>query len=243
MLRLKISPFTWDGSHLGSFKEDILHWMVDQGELHYCCLTIDNVSIIAIIKQTKDRFPSMVDEMKPIFGLHKLGTHTISLSSKLHLLIYCPLINGQLPIEPKLSNFDKAVEFKEQIQNIFAFREILGLNVSFESSIRIRTDGQITYPVSFREASSIVEKQTVALPGTIINKWFASSTVSAVAKRITGWSNNIEVIDLVTDLRKKIEMIINRIDKDFIFYSAYIVSRIQNRLEVSSSISVGWKIE
>lgn len=243
MLRLKISPFSWDGSHLGSFTSDIVHWIVDYGELHYCCLTVDGVSVVSLIKQSKDRFPAIVDELKPIFGLRKLGTHTINLAGKLHLLTYCRLVNGQPLDEPKLSNVESTAKYKDQVQDIFAFREILGLNSSFESSIRLRDDGQEIYPVSFREASSIVEKEKTALPGTIISKWFGQTTVSTVTKRITGWSAQIDKVELVAELRKKIEGVINRIDKDFIFYSVYIVSRIQGRLETSSSINVGWKIE
>lgn len=242
---LKISPFKWDGSYLGHFTMDIVHWTIDYADLHYYHLTIDDISIICLAKQIKDKFPAIADEMKAIFGLPKLGTHTIHLGGKLHLLTYCHTVNGQIYAEPTLSSIEPPFSIMtiKQVQDIFAFRELLGLNISFESSIRFRSDGQKTYPVSFRETSSVVEKQTIALPGTIINKWFVGTTLSTVTKRLVGWSADVEDIVLIADLRKKIEAIIERIDKEFIFYSAYIISRIQNRIETSFSIKVGWQID
>lgn len=72
----------WDGSHLGAFSADIITSMsIITPRCFWVSIEIDEKEYECVLQRDgvkKDYF-CVVDEMKPVFGLKKLGTHTIVL--------------------------------------------------------------------------------------------------------------------------------------------------------------------
>lgn len=62
-----MEPFLWDGSHIGNIEK--LLYREFEGKLYF------NNGEIGLISFYKDAIPLIMDEMKPLFGLKKIGRH------------------------------------------------------------------------------------------------------------------------------------------------------------------------
>ena len=233
--------FKWDGSFLGEFKRDVILETRIANKDIYWHLRLQNEEVYALSKPVKDSFACVCDELKIVFGLPKLGSHLIKFGKALFLLIRVPIKDGSIISEltladvDKESNVHKNILFRQQVQETFAFREILGLTQSFENSIRIRVPKNgLYYPVSFSEKSNQLDKEKPTLPKTVHEKWFAElkNGITDVIKRLLCMpiDSDTEVVTVIARYRKKIEDTITRVDKEYIWMSVYIIERIMKHL-------------
>src|SRR5579872_4194413 len=77
----------WDGSFLGLYPRTIIVSSTVVAKLTYWHLNLDGREIRVAARAVKDAFPCIVDELKTIFGLQKIGTHLIKVGGRLYLLI------------------------------------------------------------------------------------------------------------------------------------------------------------
>lgn len=233
----------WDGSFLGRFQGDVITktTRVDDSLFWYIKLPkYHKVKVMA--KSIKDALPAIVDELKPLFGLLRLQTHRIKLNNKLWLLIKTDNLVPRKRVKDVRNIPDY---FYRDVQNIFAFREILGVASCFESRLRLQHSNRLIRkndecylrptlrPVSFGEVSTKLEKDIIVLPDTVVNKWFAVKdiTVVQVIHRIVGHSGNQSDINvIIMKLRSSIEKTIVRIDDSFLYMSSFIVNRLVKAL-------------
>lgn len=240
----------WDGSFLGEWKTSIRKDKVRYGEDTFIRLQIDTIEFWAIARKIEDKLPCIIDEIKVIFGLVKLGTHSIKIGAKMYLLIRPVILSpGETPPpnSPRFQGYSFALDiplneimlhphvrqnhlFKQQVQETYAFREIVGLHGNTKSDVRIRFSNRkksYYFPISFRETFSILETGEIALPGTILEKWFEEVTIRDVIKRLFGATEDPDFRDeRIAEIRANIERIVCRIDKEFIWISVYIIDRI-----------------
>lgn len=187
-----------------------------------------------IVKSSKNSLSCLADELKPVFGLPKLGTHWCRLNAKTYILVKCNrTTEGYIKEEITLNMIDVSTSLlKLQIQEVFAFRELLGVTCSFESSIVIREGKSGYYPISFQEPSMATGDSKV-IPFTILDKWFDDTSMDIVVKRLCR-INNIERLSTVLhELRNQIEYIIERVDRRMITYKNCIINRITERLQTT----------
>src|SRR5437867_13336300 len=72
------NPFVWDGSDLGPLHPSCVVGLATTGtttKRRYWCLDIGGHRVVCRIRQCATTFPNIIDELKPVFGLPKLGTH------------------------------------------------------------------------------------------------------------------------------------------------------------------------
>ena len=74
------NPFVWDGSNLGTIKTSNIRSIgTSLKGTKYWYITLGTFGTAASIKRSKDSTESIVDEIKSLFGLPKIGTHRCKL--------------------------------------------------------------------------------------------------------------------------------------------------------------------
>lgn len=243
----------WDGSYLGKIDKKCQIKKYKCNKTEYWKFNILGNKIKAIVKKIKDKGPCIYDEMKVLFGLEKIGTHSFRHKSFLYI-IYKPFIdNGKVKYEytlkelkeqleelPDKYNFTKTKKFIDQMKRIYTYRNILGTNCNYDSSIIIRRTHRdiygnyIRYPVSFHEP--LIEfKYEGILSNEIYKRWFYSENYETeepyqVSKRMFNINTRDDILDATCDFRNRMQEIIYRIDSDFIQLDFYIIERLTEHL-------------
>jgi hypothetical protein len=232
--------FKWDGTDVTEFisKCDIFgakfnrlkYWVIQYTDPETKKISEDT----CIIKSSKNSLPCLVDELKVIFGLPKLGTHWCRLNGKTYTLVKCiRTIEGYIKEEITLNMIAVSTPLLiMQIQEVFAFRELLGVTCSYESSIIIREGKTGPYPISFNEPNMATGDNKV-IPFTILDKWFEDSNLDDVVKRLCRINNIDRLATVIYELRKQIDEIIERVDRRAITYKNCIIDRITERLQTT----------
>ncbi len=187
-----------------------------------------------LVRTAKSTSPCLIDELKPVFGLQKLGTHWCKQGGKTRILVRCvKTAEGYIKQELRLDQVEVCPPLlKLQVQEVFAFRELLGVTCSYSSSVIIREGRNSVYPISFYEPNMLItDKKTI--PFTVLEKWFTNSSIDIVVKRLC----KIHTIDklgmVLHNLRGRIESVIERVDRRAITYKACIMNRITERLQTT----------
>lgn len=199
------SPIKWDGSNIGSIDNRITNflledskWVVELDKTYICYLSkyVGTVCIIA-------------DELKSIFGSDKIGR------------CLCVYKGNVLMLQRKLNDipfFSSPLCYtRDAVKRAFAVRWILGLTMTIEKSLVVRTykSGIVTVIPSLEKKYDFIKNSHYGsqLPETIISKWFDDDFDDIVKSIIDKYKFN--------ELRDKIRRVVFRIDKE---HSIWIVS-------------------
>jgi hypothetical protein len=196
--------------------------------------------ITCVVRNSKNSVPCLIDELKPIFGLSKIGTHWCKQGGKIRILIQClQTPDGHVKEEITLNNLNTIIPDKPpplllimQIQEIFTFREILGVSCSYDSSIILREGGGSYYPISYYDPGMLTDDKKV-IPGTILDHWFEDTSIDEVVQRILKIRRIDQLAQVLHDLREKIDEVIVRVDRNTVMYKSSIINRITERLQAS----------
>ena len=191
-------------------------------EIHWC-----------IVYSASTNDPLIIDELKPIFGLTRLGTHKVQYKGRGYCLVK-PQLDSQGDIVPEvcLSEHDGTDRiFIYQAQEVYVFRELLGISQTYEKNIKVRHGS----PVSLIERR-INPFHGKVIPNNALNKWFEGTDVTLVVKRFLSVSNFNDIPTVTFKLHNDIERVINRVSRGSIFYVSFIVDRIRRRLSLNFSI-------
>lgn len=166
-----------------------------------------------ILKGSASIQSCIIDEMKPVFGVEKIGTRWTRSKSR-YLIIYRVLIdsNGEpIPFHPW--NGDRTnFEFRKLV----LFRNILNIGNSTESYYRI-CDGRI---FNFREVSLNPSKPTTYIS---IQMLLAYKIDAELLRTVLG-------VRTLTTVSIEIENVLKRVDPKSITAEYYLTRRIQDRL-------------
>jgi len=186
-LQILDDPLSWNGSFLGDYPKSYIITVKKTRIGTIWMLNINGLIQPVIAKRCSNSFISIVDELKPLFGLLKLGTHRLSINGVPHVIFQVLFTEeDEIVIETSLNHLprDHALRsdetFCHRVQNIFAFRELLGLKSSYESSIRLRQYGETIVPISAREVSSYLIEggSRPIISASILERWFTDRTLS-----------------------------------------------------------------
>lgn len=221
---------TWDGSYLGSLcKKNITISKVGKEVLW--TFTYKESKCQAFAVSNKGMFPCIVDELKPIFGLSKVGTHSARVGGKIFILRKPLLIDGKVCQDILLS--DKEVKIcpllAKQIRDIFAFRFIMCVSTSFNRYIHIRKEPKKwSRAVSYNESSFNI-REGASLTQTVLKKWFSRVDLDTVVKGILNPKGE-DMVKVIARYRNSISEVILRVDKELILLEDEIIHRISNLL-------------
>lgn len=229
----------WDGTDLGSYPATIITniWKIDN--VTYFGLTLEEGIIYCHMNKRKDYLPFIIDEIKTLFNISRIGLHRINIGNVDYVLEYVPVtINGEVVWETPLNYLDnshllrKDDYFMYEMQKILVFCDILALTSSTESHIIIRQGVDDTYqPINNNVYSTMINKKIAQnfsiLTKKMMTQWGKTSR-SEIAKNMLGVTN-VNLLNIhIFELRDKVEKIINKYDKNYIWLSYFITTRISN---------------
>ncbi len=232
--------FKWDGTDVtniistsdifGTKFNKLEYWVVQYTNLE----TKEEFSETCLVRTIINSLPCLIDELKPVFSLQKLGTHWCRQGGKTRLLIKCvKTLEGYVKEEITLDKIDIITPLlKLQVQEVFAFRELLGVTCSYESSIIIREGRNMPYPVSFYEPNMVIA-DTKVIPFNILEKWFEDSSIDIVVKRLCKIHNIDKIVTVLHNIRTRIDVIIERVDRRAISFKTIILNRVTERLQTT----------
>ena len=231
--------FKWDGSNVTNLITQSNIYEAEYRKNKYWVIehTDENGNKqveICIIRSCKSSIPCLIDELKPVFGLQKMGTHWCKQAGKNKILIKCVKTpEGYIKEEITLNQVE-VITFllKLQVQEIFAFRELLGVTCSYGSSIIVRETRNNVYPISFYEPNMLTVDKKI-IPFTVLDKWFEDTSIDIVVKRLCKIHKIENLGTVLHNFRNKIEKIIERVDRNAITYKSCIMNRITERLQTT----------
>ena len=244
VLDIKMSnPFLWDGTSLGYITDSQIEEKYILDTVIYWKLRIDKFETICIARTTKDYTTCIIDELKPLFGLVKLGTHYAKYKSQ-----YVILIRSRFNIKSKeivneitLENYKGDIDqfLTNKIKRIYVFRDLLCLNKSSDKSLILRqnVDNDELFIVSFFDGLLKINKlidinRSTYLPETVFKKWMQNESPSDLLVQMLKIHSKNSINSKIFNMRPKIVKILNRISGDsMIGLADIIITRICNKLE------------
>lgn len=236
--------FKWNGTDITQLLRDVHLETYELNKINYWRASIDDDNVQWFEVRTANTIlPVIIDELKPVFGLHKLGTHWIPKKGKIIMLIRAVTDqNGNVEQDEVLEKFQNSNEqlrkalhdnqlFRKQMQEVYTFRDLLGISKNSDSSIRIRFCNNQYLPISNYEPNMAPSKIKSCLSEKTIQYWFADVSPVDCLKAITHIHNVDDIAPCTHDIKEKISDVINRIDKSYIAHTNYIIERILQRLQ------------
>src|SRR4030067_1341879 len=229
-------PFTWNGSYLGRIGNHNILEQVNYAGVKYWRIRILGHIKICIVRSIVNLTPCVTDELKEIFSLPKLGTNHVVYHTKMYLLMKARLDQrGRIIEEITIDKVDpnKNKDFVERVQEVFVFREILGLIMSREKSVTVRWSDKSyipPYPISFYESEMRPNEDNPVISLAVEKNWFGDVGFDDVLRKMLRIKTNEDVSEKISFLRSRITSVIERIDRDMIWLINPIMAKITRRL-------------
>lgn len=197
----------WDGSMIDNCE---IISRKRRGRYSYWKVKINNKIYWCYHRQLNDLRPVIADELKPLFGLNKIGTLVLKRGKIYHLLTDIGECED-ITLTEFMKENEINITMKQQTRRIFAFRLIMNMNMNTTNSLVVRADNNNNFKIySLYDSFSLNDERYHSLPNVIEEKWF----------------DNVDVISVVYALFKRrhilerIEKVVIKIDPSLIYISS-----------------------
>lgn len=173
----------------------------------------------------KTLIPVIIDNMKPIFKLNKLGC---CYNDK--YIIYTPCImRGTWVEEMRLNEYEGELSDsqKDEVRKILVFRYIVGLTSIHERSILIR--GKKLY--DYGGESIKFDDRDRYLTKAVHSRWFRETSMVSTLKDMVKRNKEFDQINDILEIRIKLERIVKKVDKKYLNIVSVITDRISLTLD------------
>lgn len=167
----------WDGSDLGEISSFITEYEQHPDKVLYIYISTNMCSVPARCYRDYGILPIILDELKPLFGIPKIGHHRANINGK-PVLLSRVSSGGMLSLKQILGEKNSEPWFIEQVRKVYVFRWIMGMVSNFDSSIGIIVSHNNCLSVTSYKDTKIEPskmKKTNSIPQTAIKKWFDGS--------------------------------------------------------------------
>lgn len=229
----------WDGTHLGTITDDNILTRFTVDTFNYWQLEICDVCTTTMYRSIKSFEPCIIDEAKLLFGLPKLGTHSVKYKRKLYILICVEMKDDNTVVrELLLSQIDDSYidneVFTQLVRETYVFRDTFAISKTYDSLISCRQmpmfDGTYLQPFSLIE-SKISENNTCILPGTVMRKWFDEDNMPEhVLQSMLKVRTRLDLQRAISRIRTGLRCIIKRIDPEYTYIDIIVIRRLTSRL-------------
>jgi len=233
------NPFIWNGTKIEINKENIKSKIKYKGCI-YCNISLNGYNIWCQIKKVKTHLPCIFDEIKEYFGLNKTGTHWLSINGCNYIIYRIPNDKKKPIYENILTDFSNNLqnEYINQIRNIYAYRELLGIYKSNDKCIKIRFENKkepwrLPYFISYYENNISGDLEISVIPLSVRKKWFNNITLEETILKLLKIKDIKNIGDFTNNFRIFLKKQIERIDKDLINWVSIIIDRIQRKILIS----------
>lgn len=208
----KILP--WDGSFIGVVNKEDFDEVIKEGFVIHCKYFGYKIAYTS----ANDEYACIVDEMAPIFGLNKCGTHSFycGKSNKLKIMYNIDTCECLVGVNMKI----QMKEVRDKIQHIIIYRAIMSIQSNPLKFIICKNNGYTFYNNKFSNNSlEILDEE----------KWKSDVDIPKCVRRMLRINKGCDYDIPLMILKNKIEDVFRRINYNLHnFYSQDIYSRINN---------------
>lgn len=244
------NKLSWNGSDLGYHSDTVIscEWTINQKKYSTIKVSegwhsvLPGGNIHCIMSKKGDMFQVIVEDIKELFGLSKIGMHIIKIGFVEYIIYYVPIdMNGTVIWEAPLRSISikhslrSDMNFKYKVQEIIAFSEVLALSNTGESQIIIRPSINGTcIPIATNNRSTVINKtkghNLSILSDTIHKRWFGEQTnlCDVIKTMLYNYGDNLGIVTF--KLRQEIEEIIVKHNREYMWYGYYIINRVSRYL-------------
>jgi len=207
--------------------------------LHYPDVDEDNVPPIQVTARIVRRHGSMsvlIDELKPVFGLYKNGTHRTTYEGY-HCILYRVRTDEDSRIIDEvtlntIACYDNILS--NQVRLIFSFYELLGIPGASEKDVMLKPlNSDEYYLVSWDECNITPNASSTVLPDSIVNKWFSEECIESSICKLLQIKYTEDILHRECALRSLIEEVVDRVDKSQISICNVIQQRMSARISTN----------
>lgn len=229
----------WDSSHLGTFPEQSLVRRYKCERDIICEYLIPDHGIVTGIPCARNTkcpfFPTIVEELKKLFGLPVRGIHYFKYGKKEQVLYQVRRTATDILYEIPVSSLKKSHSlmsdqgFRQLMQETIVIIDVLCLQLCNESSIRVRRNVDGSYcPVAYNETKEKISNGhnsfTSVMSKNILTRWFGENeSYRDAGRRLYQRVNGA--------LLPQMEDIIKRYDPNYIWYVSIVNSRFYHLTE------------
>jgi hypothetical protein len=254
---VQFSNLPWNGGYLGKIKRSnvIEDHAVSGSYDHIWVLKLQEKFYYVQARTAKDNYACIIDQLKPVFGLLRIGTHCIKINSKFWILSRITAIldpeSKEWRCEPDCRDVDSKIMekewFQQQVSAIFAFRYLVGVKQSFDRHIKYKVL-HYTAPMVFSSHDiSCCFPNNNKISTTVIGRWFKESddrkcdALTVVMERLL-WDpladSDVTQLQRIMSFQKEIESSIKACDVNWLWITDHIVGRIRDHLTHIESYKV-----
>jgi hypothetical protein len=236
----------WDGTALEGFNKSmfIIQFPSPNNKaINYCKLKYNNKIICCRYEKMKDISPCIYDEFMQLFNMRKNGTHYALIKKYYYIFtkINYDYNLDKIKEDKILSSMDydkknSLMEYiKEDIRKIYMLHDLLGIH-TYDGYISIRNIKNVDRAIAHRLPVIYHDMYTNSestIGNNALESWFDGD------EDFTQTILNICPIDddsylpYISNIKEKMEIIVKRIDKHYIYMVSMIISRMRDRLEVT----------
>lgn len=224
--------FEWNGSEVTELiKNSIIEEAVYNKTIYWRVIHNEKEQYCMVRSMSNGILPCLIDEIKPIFDLEKIGTHWTKYNNKKLLLLKVNVnVTGSIIYDLHLDIFPFNEKLCHEVQKIFAFRNLLGMSKSYETSIILRKINKYIVPISYYEPNMEPSSEG-KIPNTVLDKWFKNISIEEVVKNMLKIKDLKEIANILHAFRSKLEKVVKRCDNSSITFVDEIISRIGSCLQ------------
>lgn len=220
----------WDGYDLGRISPlQINLFTINTTNCVELTLGLQRVS--GEIVQVDNALPCIVDNMKSIFGLRPRGCYRFSIGDTKYI-VYRMTEHEQVLgcIDTRELAEDPGI--REQVQRTLLYRDIMMMSYSGEKSLHIGYENGAPIIISCRETkitNKVMANTPILIPPSLYMKWFDGGiSENELVASMVGYNGDITTT--LSELNTVVQMLINSIDRDYVWISGHIMERVSRRL-------------
>lgn len=226
------SDLLWNGSYLGEFKKEDIE-LIKKDKDTYINLKINGNNIKCILAKKVNILNCIFDEIKPLFGLTKTGTHHLKVRGNYKLLY-------KLDSPDDLTTVDSIIAptYHQEIKRLMAFKCMFRLGKVELKHFKIRNNQIITLNDSIPlKGYNYNPDRPLDIADKLYQAYFdEQEDLTFVLKKILQEKMNKEIkpkdlLDLKSSYRAEFQDIIKRIDKNLLFYESDIFAHFSRTLD------------
>lgn len=233
----------WNGSEItellkkAKIVEGVYHktvyWKITWKSRNKTTRKIRKISEYCVVRNLNHGLRScLIDEIKPLFNLKKIGTHWAHYGSKKLLFLRVALDKHQRIIyDLTLDKTEWKPQLESEVRKIFAFRELLGMSKSYESSIIVRIKKVSVDVISFYDPNMEPSYIDNVIPKTVQEKWFKTVTMDQEIQNLVGIYSLEKLGEKLFQWRLKLTQVFQRCDPEAILFLDEILSRISGKMQ------------
>ena len=220
---------SWDTTDLGVYPKTsiIKKWSYEKSK--YIIIETDDGLICGSYQKYTTGLPLIIEQLREVFGLHKIGIHLITIGTIKYILYRTSISGTYVLLNMNIKSYPLIDQISSTIKKLFLFNELLNLSDATESNIVI--NGTKIYNINDQKLvdNSLLGYNSCVLNRNVIGRWFLRQSFDVTLQEMlfggSRPSDNKTEQELMR-IRQQIEDIIVEYDPNYMWYAKSIMEKV-----------------